>query len=291
MPNRTWVVVSGASTGIGRAIALTLAQRAWHVLAGYRRPEHADELRREAAARGVADRLEPIRLEVTSDAEIAACAAHVDALCVKGDTLAGLVNNAGIFVLGGVETLDLGGWRRQFDTNVFGAVALTRALMPRLLESKGRVINISSIGGRVAQPLLGAYTASKFALEALSDALRMELANTGVHVVLIEPGAVNTPIFGKTFETEEDMVRALPAYARPRYEPMIRSLSNAGRRMVERDAIHPDRVAAKVVAALSARRPFTRALVGRDAHAMAFFKALLPTRWMDRFIRSAYGMT
>ncbi|MBI1191028.1 MAG: SDR family NAD(P)-dependent oxidoreductase [Tepidisphaera sp.] len=290
MPSRRWVVVSGASTGIGRAISLRLAREGWHVLAGYRRPEHAEQLKADAAALGAGQSLEPLRLEVTDERDIQACVARVEALRAQGDVLVGLVNNAGVFVLGGIETLDLAGWRRQFDINVFGVVALTRALLPSLIEAKGRVINISSIGGRVAQPLLGAYTASKFALEALSDALRMELADTGVAVSIIEPGAIKTPIFDKSMSQAEESIRAIPAYARARYEPKIRNLEKVGKRMMEKTAIDPDKVATRVVRALRARRPFTRALVGADARVLALLKAALPTRVMDWFIRKSYGV-
>lgn len=290
MAPRRWVIVSGASTGIGKSIALTLAREGWHVLAGYRRPEHADDLRAQAARLNIADRLEPIVLDVTSEASVAQAAARVASLVQQGDSLAALVNNAGIFVLGGIETLDLPGWRRQFDTNLFGAVALTKAMLPHLVQSQGRVINISSIGGRVAQPLLAAYTASKFALEAVSDALRMELADTGVQVCIIEPGAVKTPIFDKSMSQAEESIRAIPGYARARYEPKIRSLEKVGQRMIEKSAIDPDKVAARVVRALRARRAFTRALVGPDARVLAFLKAALPTRAMDWFIRKSYGL-
>ncbi|MBY0111867.1 MAG: SDR family NAD(P)-dependent oxidoreductase [Phycisphaerales bacterium] len=286
---RKWVVVSGASTGIGRSAAMLLAEAGFSVLAGCRRDADAESIRDEAAKRGVGPLVEPIRLEVTSDSDIAACRDRVQDLIRNGGELAGLVNNAGMFLFGPAETMPLSEWRRQFDTNFFGAIALTQALLPALLARKGTIVNISSIGGKVAQPLMGAYTASKFAMEAWSDALRMELSATGVRVVVIEPGAIRTPILGKALSQEDQAIAAIPMPARTRYEPMLRNLAVAGKKMADA-AIHPDKVGRQIVAAVGRKRSFRRKLVGTDAHVFATMKWMLPTRWMDAFLIKAFGL-
>lgn len=284
-----WVLVSGASTGIGRSTALLLAQRGYGVLAGYRREADADALREQARALSLGDRLVPIRLDVTSEADIAAAKARVESLAREGGKLVALVNNAGFLIFGPVETLPLSEWRRQFDTNFFGAIALTQALLPALLDTKGRVVNISSIGGKLSQPLIGAYTASKFAMEAMSDAMRIELSRTGVKVVLIEPGAIATPIWEKSTSQEEASIAALPANTRARYEPMLRALAIVAGKMTK-TAISPDKAAAVILKSLETSRPRSRYLVGPDARLLAFLKWCLPTRWMDFFLVKALGL-
>src|SRR4051794_32654767 len=161
------VVVTGASTGIGEATARRLARMGFHVLAGVRRDEDAARMSADPTGR-----IEPVRLDVTSPADVAALAERVSQS--PSGRLHGLVNNAGIAVVGPIEVLDVEDWRRQFDVNVLGQVDVTRALLPALLRSRGRVVNMSSIGGLVASPLFGPYSASKFALEAFTDVLRRE---------------------------------------------------------------------------------------------------------------------
>ena len=172
-------LVTGASSGIGRACATHLASRGFHVLAGVRNEADAPP------------RTEPIRLDVTRAEDIAAAAERV------GPSLHALVNNAGIAVNGPIEVVPVEDWRHQFEVNVIGQVAVTRALLPALLDARGRIVNMSSIGGRVAMPLFGPYAASKFALEAVSDTLRREVGPHGVKVARVEPGIIATPIWGK----------------------------------------------------------------------------------------------
>ena len=172
-------LVTGASTGIGRACATHLAGLGFHVLAGVRDPADAP------------DGLEPLLLDVTSESDVAAAAERV------GGELHALVNNAGIAISGPVEIVPVEEWRRLMEVNLLGQVAVTRALLPAILRARGRVVNMSSISGRVANPLFGPYAASKFALEAVSDALRREVGPHGVRVVSVEPGGIATPIWGK----------------------------------------------------------------------------------------------
>lgn len=172
------VVVTGASTGMGAATARELARRGLHVLAGVRRDIDADALRGEG--------IEPQILDITVDSHVAAIADRV-AHDPLGRPLRALINNAGISVNAPVEALPIADWRRQFEVNLFGHIAMTRALLPALLRSSGTVVNISSVGGKVALPTYGAYAGSKFALEAASDSLRREVADLGVRVVVVEP--------------------------------------------------------------------------------------------------------
>ena len=179
------VVVTGASTGIGAATARELARRGFHVLAGVRRDVDAEALR--------ADGIEPLILDITVESDVVAIADRIAADPLRRPVRA-LINNAGIQLNAPVETLPIAEWRRMFDVNLFGHVAMTQALLPALLRSSGTVVNISSVGGKVAMATYGPYAGSKFALEAVSDVLRREVAEFGIKVVVVEPGAVQTVI-------------------------------------------------------------------------------------------------
>jgi NAD(P)-dependent dehydrogenase (short-subunit alcohol dehydrogenase family) len=261
-------LVTGTSTGIGRACALHLAQRGFHVLAGVR--DEAD------AAPG----LEPVRLDVTSAADVAAAAERV------GPSLHALVNNAGIAVNGPVEVLPIDQWRRQLEINVIGQVAVTQAVLPALLAAPGRIVNISSISGRFAIPLTGPYAASKFAIEAISDVLRREVGPHGVHVACVEPGAIATPVWSKSRAEGEQLVDAMPADTRRRYETIINALRREAARG-ETDGLPPEAIAEAVGHALTASRPRTRYVVGRDARVRAMLARVLPDRALDALVRRA----
>jgi len=261
-------LVTGASTGIGHACATHLATLGFEVLAGVRRPDDAPP------------GLEPLQLDVTSEADIAAAAERV------GARLDALVNNAGIAVSGPLEGVPISEWRRQMEVNFLGQVAVTQALLPALVNARGRVVNMSSIGGRNALPLFGPYSASKFALEAMTDSLRREVASLGVKVVSVEPGGIATPIWDKGLSDADRVTDAMPADVRRRYEGLI----VAGRREAERigrEGLPPEAVAAVVGRAVTARRPRTRYLVGKDAVAQAWLSRVLPDRAMDAVIRRA----
>ena len=262
-------LVTGTSTGIGRACALHLAQRGFEVLAGVR--DEAD------APPG----LEPLRLDVTSEVDIAGAAQRV------GPRLDALVNNAGIAVNGPIEVLPIEHWRRQLEINVIGQVAVIRALLPALLSARGRIVNISSISGKFALPLVGPYTASKFAIEAVSDSLRREVGPQGVHVACVEPGAIATPVWGKSRAEGEQLVETMPADARRRYDTLINALRREAARM-ERDGLPPEKVAEAVGHALTASRPRTRYVVGRDARVRAVLARVLPDRALDALVRRAF---
>jgi NAD(P)-dependent dehydrogenase (short-subunit alcohol dehydrogenase family) len=267
------VLLTGASSGIGRACAERLAGTGWRVLAGARADADLEAL---AALRNV----EPLRLDVTDEADVAAAAA------AAGDSLDALVNNAGIAISGPVEVLPVDAWRRQLEVNLLGQVAVTRALLPALLAARGRIVNMSSISGRAAAPLLGPYAASKFALEAMNDALRRELRGHGVRVVAIEPGAIATPIWGKGTAEADAQIGEMDDAQTRRYASLIAAL----RTTAERNAtagLHPAAVAAAVETALTAARPRTRYLVGREARVTAALARLLPDRAVDALIARA----
>jgi NAD(P)-dependent dehydrogenase (short-subunit alcohol dehydrogenase family) len=261
-------LVTGTSTGIGRAIAIHLAQRGFEVLAGVRKPEDAPP------------GLEPVVLDVTSEDDVAAAAGRV------GARLDALVNNAGIAVNGPVEFVPVAEWRRQFEVNLIGQVAVTRALLPALLSARGRIVNISSISGRSAWPLIGPYTASKFALEAVTDTLRREVGPHGVRVVSVEPGGIATPVWEKSRAEAERMLSAMPADTRRRYDGLIAGIVYHGERLA-RDGLPPEAVADVVEDALTARRPRTRYVVGGEARAQAVLARLLPDRAFDALVARA----
>lgn len=265
------VVISGASTGIGRATALRLAAGGYDVLAGVRRAGEAPE------------GAEPVLLDVTD-------AAAIDELTQRiGDRpLAGLVNNAGIGVGGPVEHIALDDWRRQFEVNLFGHVAMTRALLPALRAGNGRVVNIGSIGGRQALPLLSPYAASKFAIRGFNDSLRLEVRRQGVRVALVEPGAIATEIWRKADESFEEIDGELPPGVAARYRRDLDGARKASRRAA-RHATPADKVAAAVEHALSARRPRAHYMVGADARGQALIERL-PASARDRLIRLAFGI-
>lgn len=264
------VVVTGASSGIGEACALRLARRGWHVFAGVRRDEDGERLQA-----GGGGRIEPLRIDVTDSASIAAAA---DAL---GEApLDGLVNNAGIAVALPIEFVPLDELRRQLEVNVVGQVAVTQAFLEPLRRARGRIVNVGSIAGRSSLPFLGAYAASKHALEALTDALRIELAPFGIGVAIVEPGSIATPIWRKGAETFQRLAADLPPEATSLYGQRMAAFREAataaGRRGEPADTV------AKVVEhALTATRPRTRYLVGRDARLRAAFEHL-PDRVRDR---------
>jgi NAD(P)-dependent dehydrogenase (short-subunit alcohol dehydrogenase family) len=271
------VVVTGTSTGLGRACALHLVRLGFRVLAGVRRPEDGDRLAAEAGN----DRLRPLPLDVTRPEQIDEAAAAVDG------PLWGLVNNAGISVAGPLECIPTEALRRQFETNVIGSFAVTRALLPALRRGRGRVVNVTSGLGRVALPYLGAYAAAQFAKEGLSDALRRELRPFGVSVTVVRPGAIATPIWDKLAAEG----RALPSFARDGdspYHARFLHFLRANARQVERSRVTPDDFAAVVARALTVRRPRTRYAVGPDARLAGLAGRLVPDRVLDRFLEKGF---
>jgi NAD(P)-dependent dehydrogenase (short-subunit alcohol dehydrogenase family) len=275
MPSGT-VLVTGASSGIGEATALHLRELGFDAIGAVRRDEDAERLRSGG--------LRTVKLDVTDQGQIDAVRRELDA-----DPLYGLVNNAGIAVAAPVEFLPLDQLRRQLEINVVGQVAVTQALLPALRRARGRVVNVSSIGGRVGLPLVSPYSASKFALEGLSDSLRRELRPHGVEVVVIEPGGVKTPIWRKGTALADELTAAMPAEAERLYGRMMDALRAETEKIDSERGIEPRQVAEVIGGALSAKRPRTRYLVGREAKLRWQMAKWLPDRAMDALIGRALG--
>ncbi len=281
-PNRGAVLITGASTGIGRACAEHLDSLGFTVFAGVRKQSDADSLRETGSGRTQA-----LMLDVTDSQSIAAAMGSVEQAAPAG--LAGLVNNAGIAVAGPLEFVTLDDWRRQLEVNFIGQVAVTQAALPALRRARGRIVNMTSIGGRLASPFLGPYSASKYALEAITDSLRLELRPFGIEVAAVEPGAVATPIWGKGRAEAEQATANMPAQAMQLYRAGIEALPKIIAQ-AERSGVAPLEVARAVAHALTASRPKTRYVVGRDAKGRLFLTRLLPTRVMDRIVARAMGI-
>ena len=263
------VLVTGASTGIGEATARRLGGAGFDVLAGVRREEDAERLRGPG--------IEPLILDVTEAEQIAAARERV------GDRLDGLVNNAGIAVTAPQEFLPIDELRHQLEVNVIGQVAVTQAMLPALRAARGRVVNVSSVGGRTALPLLGAYNASKWALEALSDSLRRETRHLGVKVSVIEPGGIRTPIWEKGTVAADRVRSGMSSEGELLYGPLMEAMLRQADR-IAREGNPPEAVAQAIERALTARRPKTRYVVGGDARARIVMAKLLPDKVFDALI-------
>ncbi len=263
------VLISGASRGIGRATALRLARSGWTVYATVRRAEDGEELVAEA---GVA--VNPLRLDLTDDAQLAALDAALP------ERLDALVNNAGIVVSGPLESVSAADLREQFEVNVVGAVALTNLVLPRLRSARGRIVFVSSISGRVSTPMTGAYSASKFALEAIADAWRLELRPWGIKVVLVEPAMTDTDLWRKAPETLESEAAAMSEEHRGLYAEHLEGMRRAIPR-IQKMAKPVDTVTATIERALTATRPRARYQVGTDVKVQAALSAVTPTRVLD----------
>ena len=272
------VVITGASTGIGRACALDLDSRGFQVFAGVRRDEDAERLRAERPS------IEPLPIDVTDADSIAAARDRV-AEAVGGAGLAGLVNNAGIAVPGPLEHLPMDELRRQLEVNLVGQVAVTQAFIPLLRTARGRIVNIGSIGGRVALPMLGPYAASKHAIEGFSDSLRRELRPWGIEVSVVRPGPIATEIWERGRTTADELLERMPE-AEVHYGPAI-AAGRASAAKRAKEAVPPSAVAEVVADALTAGKPRTRYLVGRQAKVMAALSAVLPDRWFDALLDRA----
>ncbi len=296
-------LITGASTGIGRATALRLAASGWTVLAGVREPAAGERLAADADAApagstgvGSRGRLLPLQLEVTDATQIVAARERVEELAADAGVssatwprsgLDALVNNAGIGIGGPLELVSAEDLRKQFEVNVFAQIAVTQALLPALRRSRGRIVFVSSVGGRVAMPFTAPYAASKHAIEAFGDTLRVELRSSGVTVALIEPGSVATPIWDKSRAEAERVV--IPPELKDAYGDVPAAMGKALEDTARR-GVPPEQVAATIERALSAPRMKARYVVGRDARAMLIARRLLPDHVFDRVARRALGV-
>ncbi|HEY2055129.1 MAG TPA: SDR family oxidoreductase [Solirubrobacterales bacterium] len=263
------VLISGASRGIGRATTLRLARAGWTVYATVRKAADGEELVAEAG-----HQVHPLQLDVTDDAQIAALG---EALPERLDAL---VNNAGIVVSGPLESLSADELREQFEVNVVGAVALTNAVLPRLRIAQGRIVFVSSLSGLVSTPMTGAYNASKFAIEAIADAWRLELRPWGVKVALVEPAMTDTDLWRNAPETLEAEVAAMSDEHRELYGEHLAGMRRAVPK-IQKMAKPVDTVTATIERALTATRPKARYPVGVDVKVQAALSGVTPSRVMD----------
>jgi NAD(P)-dependent dehydrogenase (short-subunit alcohol dehydrogenase family) len=269
------VLVTGAARGIGNAIAARLASEGWDVFAGVRTAE-------DAAAVSELPRVHGVLLDIADDEQVAALA---DSLPAKLDAV---VNNAGIAVTGPLESVTPNDLRRQMDVNVVGQLAVTQAVLPRLRESRGRIVFISSVNGRISMPLTGAYSASKFALEAAADALRMELRPWGIRVSVVQPAQTSTAMWLEAEQAADETEAAMTAEHRVLYAKHIagfRKMIPTSRKL----AVPPDKVAAVVQEALTARRPRARYAVGLGPKVQMAVVTNLPSVAADAVLRKVVG--
>ena len=277
------VLITGCSTGIGYAAALHLDRRGWKVYAGVRKDKDADDLRSQSSGE-----LTPVLLDVADQASIDAVAKLLGEE-LGNEGLVGLVNNAGISVQGPLEYLPLDDLRRQFEVNVYGQIALTQAFLPMIRKATGRIVFVGSVGGRAPSlPFMGPYIASKYALEALAESLRTELMQWGIKVCVVEPGAIQSAIWGKGESELEESLAGLPPEGRERYENMIKRGLRLARERGRR-ATKAEKVAARIEEALTAKRPRIHYLVGADARVRTYVESNLPKPLRDRIIKWVLG--
>ena len=270
-------LVTGASRGIGRGIVEHLAARGWDVIAGVRSQQDAD-----AVTKLDPQRVSSVILDVTSADDIAALEQSLP------EQLDAVVNNAGIAVGGAMETLSPEEWRKQLEINVIGALAVTQAALPRLRKSRGRIVFISSVNGRLSMPLVGAYAASKFALEAAADALRMELKPWKIGVVVVEPAQTDTDMW----RTADTMVEDLEASLSPEHRGLYAKHIAGFKKMIpvsQKLAVPTEKVSAVVEEALTAKRPRARYIVGLGPKAQVALMSVMPTKMRDIVLRKVSG--
>jgi NAD(P)-dependent dehydrogenase (short-subunit alcohol dehydrogenase family) len=270
------ILITGASSGIGHAAALHLADAGYTVFAGVRNEADRERLALERP------NLRPIVLDVTVPADLSRA---MESVAASGEPLAGLVNNAGIAVGGPLEYLPMEEIRRQFEVNVYAPIAMTQAALPLLRASRGRIVFVGSIAGRLSAPFVGPYSASKAALASLVDALRQELASTGISVSLLEFASVKTPIWAKGRTGKDRLVEVMPPEATQRYAPLVNAIVNVTQHE-ERHGMEPAVIAAAILQTLQGPKPRERYLIGTSARMQAVI-ALLPARTKDALVRKA----
>ena len=281
--DRGSVVVTGASTGIGAATAVYLAEQGFRVFAGVRRASDGSALGAQTSGSLIA-----LLIDITDPGLISKAVASVGA-AVGDEGLAGLVNNAGVVKPGPLEFQPLDDFRQQLEVNLVGHLAVIQAFLPLIRQGRGRIVNVGSIGGRLALPIHGAYSASKFGMEALSDALRLELRQWRIPVSLVDPGPTQSAIFGKTFAALDALTASLGAAGHREYDGQITAI----RASVQKSAADasPARVLAKVIAeALTTDKPKARYLAGKGAKEIAALARTPSDRFRDLALAKELGL-
>lgn len=275
------VVITGASSGLGKECALQLERRGFRVMAGVRKTADGDKLRAEASS----TRLRPVLIDVTDEKSLQTAAAEITESAGEQGVWA-LVNNAGTCLSAPLECVPAETLRQQLDTSVVGTLAVTRAFLPQLRQSRGRIVNISSGLGSVALPYLGAYATGQFAKEGMSDVLRRELRPFGVSVTVVKPGAIATPIWGKVREAGEEILSKAPADIAALYQASFERFLRTNEQRAQSSNTRPEDFARTVFRALTAPRPRTRYCVGTDARTAATLSRLLPDTALDRALNA-----
>lgn len=275
-------LVTGASSGIGFAIVQDLASRGWQVFGSVRSQADAERISVQHP-----DNIFPVRMDVTNTEQIEQAMNLINEK-TGPHGLQGLINNAGLAVNGPIEFLELVDVRLQMEVNFLGQIAVTQAALPLIRTGRGRIVNMSSISGRIAMPFFAPYAASKFALEAFSDSLRLELSPWGVHVALIEPGAIDTPIWEKSLQAADRRIENLPPKAHKYYGLDIHRM-RAKTNQTGQSGVSPQQVVDAVTHALTSSRPKTRYYVGRGVAAAAFFAKHAPDWLRDWVVARTTG--
>lgn len=277
------VLVTGATDGLGRATAILLAERGYRVFAAGRNAERRAGLDRLAREKSLP--IETLEMDVTSDASVEAAIAEIER---RAGLVAVLVNNAGIGIGAAMEEISIDDMRKQLDTNLFGVLRVTKRVLPGMRQSQhGRIINMSSVAGRISSPILGPYSASKHALEAVSDSMRLELHPFGVHVILIEPGYIPTSIGRNSMELSAAYANA--AESSP-YAAIYQAFRNSFANSMKNSRTTPEDCAAVILRAIEAERPRARYAVTSEAKMALRMRWLLSDRMMDRMLRKSMGL-
>jgi len=277
------VLVTGASTGIGRETALLLAQNGWRVFAGIRNEKDAEALSKDA--QGI---VEPLRIDVEDQQSISKAREVVEERL--GDQgLDALVNNAGVGMVSPVEHTSLDKLREIFEVNLFGQIAVIQAFLPLVRRAKGRIVNMGSVGDHITPPFGGALGSSKAAFASMTSALRLELRSQGIYVSLVEPGAINTPAVDKTLGAVEKTIAELPKAGAHLYGPAMRTMTRTFAK-TERSGSVPKVVAEVVERVLTDRNPGTRYPAGKESMKLALLAWLLPERMLDLAILKTFGL-
>jgi len=275
---KKYVLITGASTGIGEASALEMANNGWYVFAGVRKKEDGEKLQ-EKAGRAII----PLILDVTKKEDIKEAEKRVQEI-VENIGLAGLVNNAGIAIPGPLEILPIEDIKQQIQVNLLGVIVMIQTFLPLIRVSQGRIVVIGSNSGFWCEPFLSIYGATKFGLEGIVDALRLELRPWNINVSIIEPGCIRTPIYEKSRESISKLQDKTPIEKQNLYAKAINALLSSVD-IAEKIAVSPEKVAKAVRHALESRRPKTRYRVGIDSKIESFLIKFIPDHLRDYIIR------
>jgi len=278
------VVITGASSGIGKSCVARMSRLGWQVFATVRKQSDSDQIAREFGAN-----VHTVLMDLENEASIAAAAQQIESQAAAHG-LDGLVNVAGVGMVRPLEYASMKDLRQIFDINFFGQIAVTQALSRLLRKARGRIVNITSVGVNVAIPFGGLLNASKSAFAKVSDTLRLEMHSSGVRVIAIEPGAISTPAVDRTWGDLEEVIRNLPSEAQGQYGALIRKMAKRGYEM-EKNGSSPDVVADALQHALTSSRPRIRYRIGKHAKILATLPKILPERVMDALLRKMLGLS